>query len=527
MRTSLSAITVALLLLFTPWSAVAQDDLLQVKIQAINDLHGGIDSSRRVGNRQIGGAAYLATAMNERAAGHPHVLRVGAGDMVGASPAVSAMLQDEPTIRVLNSLGLLVNTPGNHELDEGIAEFFRLSNGGCHQVTGCFEGARFKQISANIVVDATGEPLLPPYHVEYVDGVPIAFIGATHTDVPQTVMAGAVDGLSFADPAISINRYVNQLQGRGVHAFVVLIHSGAEIDRNDGRIGGPFIQTVEALDKDVDLVISAHTHQGYTSRVAGKLVTQAFSYGSAFADVDVTIDRQSGDIVSSWAEIINAPVTGVTPDPEVSAIVADAQSRVAPLVSREVASTTRALSPNQERSGESALGNLIADAFRWKTGARIGMTNPGGIRAPLPAGPVSWGQVFAVQPFGNELVSMDLAGYQLQSLFEQQWTIQSDGSIRYRPLQVSGLRVVWDGSLPLGERIISLTLDDGTPLQPDALYRVTVNSFMASGGDGFSTFIDGSHREFGVVDVNALVEYIEQLPQPIDPKIEGRITRRD
>jgi 5'-nucleotidase len=155
------------------------------------------------------------------------------------------------------------------------------------------------------------------------------------------------------------------------------------------------------------------------------------------------------------------------------------------------------------------------------------MTNPGGMRASLPAGSVTWGQLFAVQPFGNELVSMDLSGAQLQSLFELQWTTQSDGSIRYRPLQVSGLRVVWDGSLSLGERIVSLTLDDGSPLQPDVFYRITVNSFMASGGDGFTTFNDGSHREFSVTDVNALVEYVERLPQPIDPKIEGRITRRD
>jgi 5'-nucleotidase len=527
MRGLLFIVTGILFLFGLPARLHADESTIQVKIQAINDLHGGIDSSRRVGNRPAAGAEYLVGAMNQKAADHPHVLRVGAGDMVGASPSVSALLQDEPTIRVLNSLGLIVNTPGNHEFDEGISEFFRLSNGGCHGITGCFEGASFQQISANIIVDASGEPLLAPYRVEIVDGVPIGFIGATHTDVPRNVVAGAVDGLSFADAATAINRYVNELQGLGVHAYIVLIHSGAELRLNDGRPGGPFLQTVEALDPDIDVVISAHTHQGYTTRIAGKLVTQAHSYGSAFADIDLTIDRQSGDVLSSWAEIVSATTSGAIPDGKVAGIVADAQARVGPLVTREVTSIARSLSADQGRTGESGLGNLIADAQRWKTGSQIAMANPGGIRAGIPAGTVTWGQLFAVQPFGNELVTMDLSGYQLHSLFELQWSTQSDGSIRYRPLQVSGIRVVWDGSLPLGERIVELTLDDGAPIQPDTIYRVTVNSFMASGGDGFWIFNDGFRREFGVADIDALVEYVEQLPRPVDVRIENRVSRRD
>jgi 5'-nucleotidase len=312
-----------------------------------------------------------------------------------------------------------------------------------------------------------------------------------------------------------------------VHAFVVLIHSGAEARLNDGRIGGPFVQTVEALDPDVDVVISAHTHQGYITRMGGKLVTQAYSYGLAFADIDLTIDRQTDDVVSSWAEVISTTTSGVEPDQPIAAIVADAQARVGPLVTRVVTSLPRTLTADQGRTGETALGNLIADAHRWNTGAQIALTNPGGIRAPLPAGPVTWGQLFAVQPFGNELVSMDLSGSQLASLFELQWSRQSDGSIRYRPLQVSGLRVVWDGSLPLGERVVEMTLADGTSLDPNTLYRVTANSFMASGGDGFWVFNDGARRQYGVTDIAALVSYVEQLSQPIDSRIEGRITRRD
>ncbi|MFN0072547.1 MAG: bifunctional metallophosphatase/5'-nucleotidase [Chloroflexota bacterium] len=517
----------SILLLSLPWAARADDGVIAVKIQAINDLHGGIDTGRRVGNRPVGGAGNLAAQMKQRAAGHPHVLRVGAGDMVGGSPSTSALLQDEPTIRVLNALGLLVNSPGNHEFDEGIGEFFRLTNGGCHPVTGCFEGARFKQISANILVDATGESLLAPYHIELVDGVPIGFIGATHADVARVVVAGAVDGLHFADPAASINRYVSELQLRGVRAIVVLIHDGAEPRRNDGRLSGPFVQMVEALNPEVDVVVSAHSHQGYAARIGGKLVTQAHSYGSAFADIDLTIDRQTHDVVSSWADIIAVPGSGITPDPEILAIVDDAQARVGPMVTRLVGTASRAITAEQTRTGESALGNLIADAHRWKGGSTIAMTNPGGIRAPLAAGSVTWGELFAIQPFGNELVSMNLLGAQLQSILELQWTAQTDGSERYRPLQVSGIRIVWDGRQPLGQRIVGITLDDGTAVLPNNVYKVTVNSFIAGGGDGFWILNDGFNREYGVVDIDALVDYVEQLPQPFDARIEGRISRLD
>jgi 5'-nucleotidase len=501
--------------------------LVPIKILAVNDLHGGLDTGRQVSGRPVGGAAFLAAHMRARAASHPNVLVVGAGDMVGASPPISALLQDEPTIRVMNALDFVVNAPGNHEFDEGVDEFIRLRDGGCHPTTGCFEGSRVQQISANIVVEATGEPLLPPFHVEEVQGVPIAFIGATHIDVPIITTAGAVQGLVFPDPATEINRYVQEVMAQGIRAIVVLIHEGGSVDGASGRLTGPITGTIEALDPEVDVIVSAHTHQGYATHHAGKLVTQGFSYSTAFVDIDLQVDPNTRDVAEAQAEVVTTYNDAVEPDPEIQAIVDEAEGLVAPQVSHVVGVAAGSVTREQDRAGESALGNLIADAFRWKTGTQIGMVNPGGIRENIRAGEVTWGQLFSVQPFGNNLVSMTLTGDQLYALFNQQWSAQPDGTERYRPLQVSGIRATWDGRRPRGDRVVSLALEDGQPIDRAARYGVTVNSFMAGGGDGFTVLEQGEDRQVGGVDLDAFVEYVEQVSQPFGARVEGRITRVD
>jgi 5'-nucleotidase len=518
------AVVLAGLVLSPAWGATR--DPLSVKILALNDLHGGIDTGRTVGGRAVGGAGYLAAAMKQRAAGHQHVLVVGAGDMVGASPPVSALLRDEPTVQVMNALGFLVNAPGNHEFDRGVTELQRLTQGGCHPETGCFEGARFAEISANVIVRATGLPLLRPYLVQRIEGEPIAFIGATHSDVANLVIRGAVDGLEFSDPAPAVNRYVGELKAQGVHSFVVLIHEGGQVD-SAGVLSGPIARTVGLLDPEVDLVISAHSHQGYAVGLGGKLVTQAYSYGTAFADIDLTIDRGSGDVTAAQAEIVTVYDDLVGPDPTVQAIIDQAQAQVAPRIERIVGEAARDISAEPNRAGESALGNLIADAQRWKAGTPIACTNSGGIRAGLRAGPVSWGALFAVQPFSNDLVVLTLSGEQLYGLLNQQWTVQADGAERFRPLPCAGLWVTWDGGRPLGDRIVALALDDGSPIDRAARYRLAVNSFLAGGGSGSGILTAATDPRVVAADLDAFVDYVAQLPQPFEAPVEGRISRLD
>jgi 5'-nucleotidase len=244
-------------------------------------------------------------------------------------------------------------------------------------------------------------------------------------------------------------------------------------------------------------------------------------------DIDLQVDPNTRDVADARAQVVTTYDDAIEPDPEVQAIVDEAEALVAPRIERVVGQAAGSLTRAQNRAGESALGNLIADAFRWKTGTQIALTNPGGIREDIRPGEVTWGQLFSVQPFANDLVSMTLTGEQLFALFNQQWSGQPDGGERYRPLQSSGIRVGWDGRRPRGDRIVSLVLEDGQPIDRSAAYSVTVNSFMAGGGDGYTVLEQGTDRQVDGLDLDAFVEYVQQLPQPFGAALEGRITRVD
>jgi len=223
--------------------------------------------------------------------------------------------------------------------------------------------------------------------------------------------------------------------------------------------------------------------------------------------------------MTTWAD----QGVGLTPDPEVAALVAQADARVEPLVARVVGLAQGDINRSETPAGESALGNLIADAQRVATDAQISFMNPGGIRADLAGGEVTWGELFAIQPFANDLVAMDLTGAQIKTLLEQQWIGQSYA----RLLKPSGIQYSWSASRPVGNRVIEMRDASGAPINPAATYRVTVNAFLAGGGDNFTVLNEGQNRVVGPVDLDALVDYIETLPQPFSSRIEGRVVRVD
>lgn len=531
-----------------------RDPVVRIKLLGINDFHGQL-SPRTVGPRPAGGAAVLASYLEAAsAAAQDGALIIHAGDHVGASPPNSALLQDEPAIGVLNLLTNdrcrsgkdqarcnIVGTPGNHEFDEGIGELLRLLEGGKHP-NGPFleprwKGARFPYVSSNVVWAASGEHVLPPYVVQKLAGnVQVGVIGAVLKETPTIVTPTGVAGLKFLDEADSINAAVRKLRRQGVSTIVVTIHQGTFQTSYEGptnpaapALTGPIVDIVKRLDSEVDVVISGHAH-GFTNALipnnAGKqmLVTQAFSASTAYGDIDLAISRKSGDVVEKSAAIVTTwgdAGAGLSPDTKVAALVAAADERVAPLVTRVVGIAATALTRTENAAGESSLGNLIADAQRVVTGARFSFMNPGGIRNDLNAGEATWGELFAIQPFANDLVSMDLTGAQIDTLLEQQWS----GLPNVRILKISGLRYTWDASRPIGDRVIQILAEDGTPIDPATTYRVTVNSFMAGGGDGFPVLPQGTNRVIGPVDLAALVQYVESLPQPFTAAIEGRITR--
>ena len=497
----------------------------QVRLQllAINDFHGQIEPY----SASLGGAALLGGYLDMREAGAKAVngdtWRLGVGDLIGASAPASALLQDEPTMQVLDEMNFLYSTVGNHEFDEGIAELLRLQYGGFSAFTGDWEGTHMQYLAANVVREDTGETVFPPYAIRYARGIPVGIIGVVYKGTPTIVTVAGVAGLKFLDEAETVNRYVAKLKAKGVETIIVLLHNGGAGTTTGGTITGDVVRVVEAMDDEVDVVLSAHSHQRYWGYIDGKLVTQAHSSGRAFADVDLVLDRTTRDVVSKVAEIVPvASGAGIVPNAKVAAIVAEATATVAPVVSRIIGTATSDITRTQNTAGESALGNLVTDAERWKQGTQIAIINPGGIRADLLAGEVTWGELFSVQPFSNYLVTMNLTGAQLDDLLERQWLGQGTSA---KMLQISGMSYSWSASAPVGSKVDPTSIMvGGVVVDPAGAYSVTANNFLADGGDNFITFRLATNKVFWGSDLDALVEYVGQLAQPFSASITGRAT---
>nr|WP_255404619.1 5'-nucleotidase C-terminal domain-containing protein [Thermoactinomyces sp. DSM 45892] len=497
------------------------DQNLNLQILSINDFHGQIDKSGKANDKVTGTAEYLATHLKHREAQNKNTLLVHAGDVVGASSPASALLQDEPTIDILNKLNFDVGTVGNHEFDEGLTELKRIIDGGYHPKTGFFKGANFPYIVANVLDKKTKKPILPPHAIKVVEGVKIGFIGVVTQTTPSVVTPEGIKDVIFSDEAEAINQQVKELKKQGVKAIMVLAHEGGLQDSTTGKITGPIADITQKLDPEVDVVFAGHSHTYLNGTVDGKMIVQAGSYGNAFADVDVVVNKRTKDVVKKSSEIVYTYHEGITPDSRTHEIVEKAKAKVAPIISKEVAKSSGIITRAENTSGESALGNFIADSQRWKMSTDFAFMNPGGIRADMPSGKVTWGDLFTIQPFGNDLISMKLTGEQIRKVLNQQFQDPN----RVRMLQISGLTYKWDSTRPTDNRVYNLKKSDGTEIDLAKHYTVTTNYFLATGGDDFTEFVNGTHRTIGPTDLDGLVEYVKQLPQPFHAKIEGRITK--
>jgi 5'-nucleotidase len=526
---------------------VSEDNFAEVQLLTFNDFHGNLEpvSTGLPDCPTAGGAAYLGAYLDLYEQQNPDgTIRVHAGDSVGGSPLISSYFHDEPTIEAMNLMDLDVGTLGNHEFDEGGEEMLRLIKGGQRDDGGEFKigpdgepintsdpdfaGADFPYISANVVYADTGEPVLDPYTIVERDGVKIGFIGVTTPETEQIVVPDAVAPFDFLDISDTVDRYTAELQEQGVETIVVLAHSGAG-QTGSNKATGEIITETRQMNDEVDVVVAGHSHSRLNAKIDGKLVVQAYSYGTAFADVDLVINRDTGDIVKSSAEIVRTCTDGIEPDPELAALVAEYQTAIEPIAGRVVGTAaetiTRDAPSDLTPAGESALGDLIADAQRAYSDADFAFMNPGGIRANIEAGEVTYAELFAVQPFDNGLVTMELTGEQIYRLLEQQF--RADGSATI--LQVSGLKYTYNPTSPVGSKITSVTLPDGTALAPDpnTTYTVAVNGYLATGGDGFTVFTEGQNVQTEGGDLEALVAYIQSLGQPFtapDPYTELRIS---
>ncbi len=514
-----------------------------LRILAINDFHGNIATSSS-GFGGTGRADYLSTNIQAAAEGAENSIFVSAGDLIGASPLISALFHDEPTIEAMNLIGLAINAVGNHEFDEGPAELLRMAHGGSHPVDGDldgtpFLGADFEFLAANVVVDETGDTIFPAYTIRNYQGVRVAFIGMTLEGTPTIVTPSGVEGLTFLDEAETVNALVPQLQQNNIEAIVVLLHEGGQSPGGpqdcDGGLTGPVAEIVPLLDDAVDLVIAGHTNDEFICEIDGKWVTMADTRGRLFTQIDVSLNRVTKDMTIEAINNMPNLQAGVVPDPAVTALIDKYAELSAPLANSVIGTITTDILRAGNAAGESALGDVIADAQLAATSAAgfgeavVAFMNPGGIRAdltfvsggPEADGEVTFGEAFTVQPFGNSLVTMTLTGAQIETLLEQQWL----GQPFPRILQVSdGFSYEWSASAPDGDKVdpASITLG-GVVVDPAAGYRVTVNSFLADGGDLFSVLTEGTDRLGGEVDLDALVTYFG-ANSPVAPGSQDRIT---
>jgi 5'-nucleotidase len=544
----------ALIALAVTPCAFADPAPVELRILAINDFHGNLmpptggiriadpnDKTKKI-MVPAGGSETMASVVKSLREGHKNTAFVAAGDLIGASPFLSAMFHDEPTIESLSMMGLDFASVGNHEFDEGKDELLRMQNGGCHPVDKCqgphpFAGAKFHYLAASTFLKDTGKTLFPPYEIKTFDGIPVGFIGLTLKGTPGIISPASAAGLEFRDEAETVNAQVAELKAKGVEAIVVLIHEGGTPsgDYNEcPGISGPIVDIVKKFDRAVDVVVSGHTHQAYVCEIDGRLVTSGDKFGTLVTAIDLKLDPATRDVISAKADNTIVRIGAFPKDAEQAALLAAYDKVAAPIASRRAGSVTETLSraPNMT-TGESALGDVVADAQLTATrgetngGALMAFTNPGGIRTDIAKkddGAVSYADIFASQPFRNQLVTLTLTGTQIKAMLEQQWLDLS----RPRILQVSkGFSYAWTMAKPFGEHVVaaSMTLN-GEPVEPNKVYRVTVNNYLALGGDGFTALKDGTAAQFGVFDVDALFAYFVGH-SPIAPAPPGRITRTD
>jgi len=550
--------------------------LIHVQLLAFNDYHGHVEpgAAGTVDGIEAGGGEYLSSKLNELRQGYKYSLTVAAGDLIGGSPAFSGLFHDEPSVESLNAMGLDVSSVGNHEFDEGVVELLRMQDGGCHPIDGCYfpeepyTGADFQWLAANVVDEVTGETPLPPYWIEKFEDVKVGFIGMTLEATDTLVAAAGIEGWDFLDEAETANALVPILKEKGVNAIVVLLHEGGsqtpppgDVDACEG-ISGPIVAINDALHPEIDVLITGHTHLPYNCVLpdsAGKprSVTSAYSYGRVVSEVNLVLDKRTNDVRRDLSTATNHIVDQATliPDPAVTDVI----DKWTPLyeeagntpVGTITADINRGGDPTgSDRGVESAAGNLVADAQLWATsanGAEIAFMNPGGVRSDLTYadsegegdGVVTFGEAFTFQPFGNTLLTLEMTGAEIVLVLEEQ--CQPAGSSRpFLHLGVSDgftydLSKTFDyvdhDNDPTTESVYSCTSVtvsnvqlNGLDLDLSASYLVTVNNFLADGGDNFATFatIDGPRIDGGV-DLEALINYLGTF-SPVAPPSTDRVT---
>ncbi|WP_277051238.1 ExeM/NucH family extracellular endonuclease [Ruania albidiflava] len=504
---------------------------VDLDLLSINDFHGRIEA----GGESAGGPV-LSCAVESFRQENPNTLFVSAGDNIGASTFTSFIADDQPTLDVLNQIGLDASAFGNHEFDKGQADVNDR----------VLDAADFPYLAANIV-DASGAPVYDPYTVVETGGVSVGFIGAITEEMPSLVSPAGIEGLEFTDIGEAVNSYAAQLsdgdEANGeADVVVVLVHDGAPTPDLASADGTPFGDLVSGAEENIDAIISGHTHQAYVHDVDGLWVTQTGEYGEDLGHLALTVDAATGDVLEATAQNVDlVPEPGddeegiprqtyCDGDPVVQEIVDEAVAVADELGSVPLGEVTadfnraRQSDGSENRGGESTIGNFVADVQLWAAqrtnpDAQLAVMNPGGVRADITYaasgdegdGVLTYKEAAVVQPFADTLVTTVLTGDQLAQVLEEQW--QPEGASRpFLRLGVSaGFQYTYDPQAPAGERILQMTLN-GEPVAAGGQYTVVMNSFLAAGGDNFATLAEGTNTtDTGQSDLTAIVDYMAEV----------------
>ena len=519
---------------------------VEVQILAFNDFHGNLETPPPVDVTEAdgtkhkivsGGAAHLAAALAGLRVGHRNTVTVSAGDTIGASPLISANYLDEPTIEAMNMLGLEFNSVGNHEFDKGVAELKRMQSGGCAKYTlraPCavepFAGAHFHYLAAN-VTQAGGTTIFPPTGIKTFQTtagpITIGFIGMTLKGTKQLVTPSGVLGVTFSDEAATANALVPGLKAKGTDTIVLLIHQGGkttDFTTGNGCDGlyGDILPILPKLDPAITTIVSGHTHWAYVCRGTpqvgtGRLLTSAGKYGYFVTDLRLRFDPRSHRLLSQDASNVVVGNGERGEDAWVDALVDIYAKAVAPVGNRVIGHLAATARKNDE-DGESPAADLVADSMlaATKDDAQIALVNSTGVRVDLPGGDVRYKDAFAMMPFGNNLVVMTLTGAQLKAALEQQYAVPLRPKAT-RPAVLApsaGFTYAVDLQKPEGSRVADMRLN-GRSVEPAGRYRVVLNNYLASGGDGISAFTSGTDvTDRGIIDLDALVAWIARGQTP-------------
>jgi 5'-nucleotidase len=533
--------------------AKGNPNLTSVQLLSFNDYHGRLQATEPPlsvvhdpTRTPVGGAEYLSSKLTELRAkvGESKSLTVAAGDLIGGSPFLSGLFHDEPSVESLNAMGLDVSSVGNHEFDEGTEELIRMQEGGCHPVDGCYfpddpyGGADFPWLAANVINKDDGSTFMPGTWVKEISGTKVGFIGMTLEGTDLLVSPGGIESVTFKDEVETANAAAATLKKQGVKAIVVLMHEGGA---NSGTynecvgISEPIATMATQFSPEIDQIVTGHTHNPYVCSIpdpAGnpRMVTSAADYGRVVTETNLVINTRSGEVDRGRTTSTNHLVTRTTADPALTEIIAKWDALSGPLGRQVVGSHVEDIighsSPTSNRSIETPMGALVADAILWGTsgangGAQIALMNVGGVRDSLPMAPrfgegegnITYSEAYAIAPFGNLLNTLDLTGAQLKAVLEQQYQTGINRAPMLSLCVSEGFTYTWDATRPEGSRVVAESMMlNGVPMSQTATYRVATLSFLAQGGDAFTAFKQGTNLTGGPEDLKNLVDYFKATP---------------